>query len=213
MTAQKTLSPQAWAELLLLSLIWGGSFLSIRIALDEIGPFTSVAHRVGWGALALWAYVLVRRLPVPKDPRIWGAFLVMGCLNNVLPFTLMAWGQVHIESGLTSILNGATVAAAGAAANEVRPTAPFPEVSSSTTSPEASVSNLPPTETAVESQLPRTSTRTRSNVDSGAGRSSGTPRQRSTRLSSGPSRCNSPGESNGTPPRKISSLLLGATCH
>ncbi len=106
--AQKTISPRAWAELFLLSLIWGASFLSIRIALDEIGPLTSVAHRTGWAMLILWIYIALRRLPVPRSLRIWGAFLVMGFLNNVIPFSLMAWGQLHIETGLTSILNAAT---------------------------------------------------------------------------------------------------------
>ncbi|MDX8352024.1 DMT family transporter [Cognatiyoonia sp. IB215182] len=107
-TAQMTISPRAWAELVLLAFIWGGSFLSIRIALNELGFLTSVAHRTGWAMLILWAYVLFRRLPIPKDPGIWGAFLVMGLLNNVIPFSLMAWGQLHIETGLTSILNAAT---------------------------------------------------------------------------------------------------------
>ncbi len=108
MDTQKTLSGRAWAELILLSLIWGGSFLAIRIALDEIGFVTSVAHRVFWAALVLWAVVLIAGMPVPRAPRIWGAFLVMGLLNNVLPFSLMAWGQLHIETGMTSILNAAT---------------------------------------------------------------------------------------------------------
>ena len=108
MTTQKQLSGQAWGELLLLSLLWGGSFLSIRIALDEVGFLTSVAHRVFWAALLLWFVVILRKLQLPRDPKIWVAFFVMGLLNNVLPFGLMAWGQLHIESGLTSILNAAT---------------------------------------------------------------------------------------------------------
>ncbi|WP_424970061.1 DMT family transporter [Dinoroseobacter sp. S76] len=108
MTDQKTLSPRAWAELGLLSLIWGGSFLSIRIALDEIPFVTSVAYRVGFAALALWIFVLWRGGSIPRAPKLWGAFLVMGLLNNVLPFTLMAWGQLYVETGLTSILNAAT---------------------------------------------------------------------------------------------------------
>jgi len=58
--------------------------------------------------LVLWAFVALRRLPIPKDPQIWAGFLVMGLLNNVIPFSLMAWGQLHIETGLTSILNAAT---------------------------------------------------------------------------------------------------------
>lgn len=99
---------RAWAELALLSLIWGGSFLAIRTALDEVPFVTSVAYRVGIAALVLWAWVAIRRLAVPRDPKVWGALLVMGLLNNVLPFSLMAWGQLHIETGLTSILNAGT---------------------------------------------------------------------------------------------------------
>jgi drug/metabolite transporter (DMT)-like permease len=105
---QKTISSRAWAELLLLAFIWGGSFLSIRIALDEIGPLTAVAHRTGWAMLVLWGYVIMRRMELPKGWRVWAAFFVMGLLNNVIPFSLMAWGQLHIETGLTSILNAST---------------------------------------------------------------------------------------------------------
>lgn len=108
MTAQMTMSSRAWLELTLLALIWGGSFLSIRLTLDEVPFVTAVAHRVFWAMLALWVYIGVRRLPVPASPRVWGACLVMGCLNNVIPFSLMAWGQLHIETGLTSILNATT---------------------------------------------------------------------------------------------------------
>ncbi len=92
----------------MLAAIWGASFVSIRIALNEVGPLTAVAHRVGWAALVLWAVVLAMRLPVPRDPIVWVGFFGMGVLNNVIPFGLMAWGQLYIESGLTSILNAAT---------------------------------------------------------------------------------------------------------
>lgn len=108
MSVQKSLSPRAWIELALLGLIWGGSFLSIRVALNEIPVVTSVLHRTLWAMLALWVVVAVMRLPVPRNLRTWGGFLVMGLLNNVIPFALMAWGQLHIETGLTSILNAAT---------------------------------------------------------------------------------------------------------
>lgn len=108
MTEQKTLSARAWVLLGLLSLIWGASFLSIRIVLDELPPLTVVAHRVGWAALALWLLVLGQGRALPRDPGVWWAFLGMGLLNNVLPFTLMAWGQLHISTGLTAILNAGT---------------------------------------------------------------------------------------------------------
>lgn len=102
------MSPRAWTELTLLGLIWGASFLSIRIALDVVPVMTSVLHRVFWATLVVWGIVWFKRLPVPRDARIWFAFMVMGLLNNVLPFSLMAWGQLYVETGLTSILNAAT---------------------------------------------------------------------------------------------------------
>jgi drug/metabolite transporter (DMT)-like permease len=101
-------SARAWSELLVLGLIWGGSFLAIRTALDELSFVTSVAWRVAPAALALWIWVALRRLSLPRDPRVWRDLLVMGVLNNVLPFSLMAWGQLHIETGLTAILNAST---------------------------------------------------------------------------------------------------------
>ena len=108
MTQQRTLSIQTWAELFLLGLIWGGSFLAIRLALNEIPFVTSVAHRVFWAAVLLWGYVFLRRLPLPRDPRVWAALFVMGLLNNVIPFSLMAWGQLYIPTGLTSVFNAGT---------------------------------------------------------------------------------------------------------
>ncbi|MGF1660664.1 MAG: DMT family transporter [Rubrimonas sp.] len=108
MSAPAALSPRAAAELGLLALIWGGSFFSIAVALREIGPLTAVLHRVFWAALLLWAVALARGATIPRAPKLWGAFAVMGLLNNVAPFSLMAWGQTQIETGLVSILNAST---------------------------------------------------------------------------------------------------------
>ena len=105
---QKTISAHAWLLLIILSFIWGGSFLSVHVALAEIGPLTAVAHRTGWAMLILWGYIFARKLDIPREPRICAAFLVMGLLNNVIPFSLMAWAQLHIETGLTAILNAST---------------------------------------------------------------------------------------------------------
>lgn len=80
----------------------------MRIALDEIGPLTAAMHRVLWAAVLLWVITLARGATLPKGLRLWFGFLVMGCLNNVIPFTLLSWGQLHIETGLTAILNAAT---------------------------------------------------------------------------------------------------------
>ena len=112
------LSTRAWAELLLLSAIWGGVFFAVAIAQRELGTLTVVLHRVGWAAAFLWLVARARGMPLPRGLGIWGAFLVMGCLNNALPFTLIAWGQMQTGTGVAAILNamtavfGALVAAA-----------------------------------------------------------------------------------------------------
>jgi drug/metabolite transporter (DMT)-like permease len=108
MNTQKSLSLAAWVSLISLALIWGASFLSFAIGLRELPVFTLVAHRVFWGALALWGVVFALRIPLPANLKTWGALLIMGLLNNAIPFSLIAWGQTYIESGLASIINGST---------------------------------------------------------------------------------------------------------
>jgi len=98
------------AALLLLALaaVWGGSFFFAEIALAEVPPLTITLHRVFWAVPMLAVIVALSGLKLPRDPRLWGAYLVMGGLNNAIPFSLIFWGQTHIESGLASILNGTT---------------------------------------------------------------------------------------------------------
>jgi len=105
---QAAMTGMEWMFLITLSLLWGGSFYFAEIALVDFGPLTVVLGRVGFGALTLliWLYASGGRLPA--DARIWGAFLIMGVLNNVIPFSLIVWGQVSIDSGLASILNATT---------------------------------------------------------------------------------------------------------
>lgn len=108
MAPQKTLSLAAWISLVSLALIWGVSFLCFALGLRELNAYTLVAHRVFWGGLVLWGVVFAMRIPLPKSAKSWGALLIMGLLNNAIPFSLIAWGQTHIESGLASIINGST---------------------------------------------------------------------------------------------------------
>jgi len=108
MEYQKTIGPRSWADLLLLALIWGGTFVAVGIGLREIGVLTLVAFRVLGGAIVLWIYVFAKGLQIPKKPSVWGAFLIMGLLNNVIPFSLITWGQTYTEAGLAAILNGST---------------------------------------------------------------------------------------------------------
>ena len=105
---QQTLSLSAWISLLSLATIWGGSFLAYSLILREVPVFTLVANRVLWASLTLWAVFLLLKLPLPNLRQCYFLF-VMGFLNNAIPFSLIAWGQTHVESGLASILNGTTV--------------------------------------------------------------------------------------------------------
>ncbi|MEN8874556.1 MAG: DMT family transporter, partial [Pacificibacter sp.] len=108
MTPQKTLSKAAWIGLGLMGLFWGGSFLSIELMLRQMPVETLVALRVIGGALGLWAYVLIRGYEIPKAPRIWISFLLIGLINVAMPFGLITWGQQYIPSGLAGILNAFT---------------------------------------------------------------------------------------------------------
>ncbi len=97
-----------WALLVALSVLWGGSFFFVEVAVRELPPLTVVVARVGLAALALHLLVRALREAMPRAPRIWAAFLGMGLLNNAVPFTLFVWAQTHIPSGLASILNATT---------------------------------------------------------------------------------------------------------
>lgn len=108
MSVRRTMGAAEWAMLIALSLLWGGSFFFNGVAVKALPPLTLVFLRVALAALTLNALLIVRGTPLPLDRRIWSAFFGMGLLNNVLPFTLIVWGQTHIASGVASILNATT---------------------------------------------------------------------------------------------------------
>lgn len=103
-----SMKPAEWGMLLLLSIFWGGSFFFVEIALHDFQPFTLVFLRVTLAALILISVVYIGGQRMPASLRVWGAFLVMGALNNALPFSLIVWGQTRIDSGVASILNATT---------------------------------------------------------------------------------------------------------
>ena len=116
-----TLDSKSIPMLLLLAVVWGGSFFFGEVALREVPPLTLTLHRVIWAVPILVLIVLFKGISVPRSPRIWGAYLVMGALNNAIPFSLLFWGQTQIESGLVSILNGTTAMFAAVVAGLLLP--------------------------------------------------------------------------------------------
>ena len=103
-----TMNRRDWAILLILSVLWGGSFFFIEIALETVRPFSLVLIRVAIAAALLWVFLLARgeRLAMPPGAAL--AFLVLALLNNVVPFVMFAWAQEEITGGLASILNATT---------------------------------------------------------------------------------------------------------
>lgn len=97
-----------WSLLILLSILWGGSFFFAKMALTELGPFTIVFFRVALAALALNIVTSAIGASLWRAGTPWRQLLVMGALNNALPFSLIFWGQTTITSGLASILNATT---------------------------------------------------------------------------------------------------------
>ena len=106
--AGQAMGREDWAILLFLSVIWGGSFFFIEIALASVQPFTLVLTRVALAAAMLWAFLWWRGQRLPMPPGAIGAWLVLGLLNNAVPFMLFAWAQEEITGGLASILNATT---------------------------------------------------------------------------------------------------------
>lgn len=97
-----------WALLIMLSMLWGGSFFFNGVAVKELPPLTIVLARVAIAAVLLMPLLRARGGKLPADLRGWTPFLVMGLLNNVIPFSLIVWGQTQITSGLASVLNATT---------------------------------------------------------------------------------------------------------
>lgn len=102
------LGPMDWGLLVLLSLLWGGSFLCVGIAVQELPVLTIIALRVSLAALVLWGIALFSGHQLPRGRKIWQAFLALGLLNNVIPFGLIVFGQQTIGAGLAAILNATT---------------------------------------------------------------------------------------------------------
>lgn len=97
-----------WGLLIALATVWGGSYFFVKVAVAELQPFMVVAARVGLAMVALHLIARLTGTPLPRSPQLWLAFLGMGILNNLIPFSLIVWGQTQIASGLAAILNATT---------------------------------------------------------------------------------------------------------
>jgi len=94
-----------WIAFIGLGLIWGSSFLWIKIAVQEMGPNTLVAYRVLFGLLFGIVVVLFQRAKWPSTFKEWLPLLILGLTNIAIPFFLISWGEQVIDSGVASILD------------------------------------------------------------------------------------------------------------
>jgi drug/metabolite transporter (DMT)-like permease len=106
--ADTSIHSRDWTLLILLSILWGGSFFFNGIIVREVPPFTAVFLRVCLAALLLVPLLRIYGVGWPRGVSGWTPFLAIGLFNNVLPFSLIVTGQTYIPSGLASILNATT---------------------------------------------------------------------------------------------------------
>lgn len=102
------MTARTWALLMLLGLIWGGSFFFARIAVQHVPPFTLTFLRLSLAALALHLYLRGRFGLYQALKERWPEFLLLGIINNAIPHTLIFFGQTQIGAGLAAILNATT---------------------------------------------------------------------------------------------------------
>jgi drug/metabolite transporter (DMT)-like permease len=94
--------------LLALATLWGGSYTLIKLGVATIPPITLIAARTGIAGLLLLVLMRLRGARMPTDLSTWRRFLVQACLNSVVPWTLIAWGERQVDAGLATILNSAS---------------------------------------------------------------------------------------------------------
>ncbi|HEV7283471.1 MAG TPA: DMT family transporter [Kaistia sp.] len=108
MAIRQTMTRGDWALLATLSALWGGSFFFNSVAGRALPPFTLVSLRVGLGALILLSLLRLTKQALPGHWRVWRVLFGMGLINNVIPFSLIVWGQQQVPSGLAAVLNATT---------------------------------------------------------------------------------------------------------
>jgi drug/metabolite transporter (DMT)-like permease len=93
------------ALLLVLATLWGASYTFIRVAVASIPPITLIAGRTAIAGVLLLIIMYWRGLRMPRDAATWRRFLFQACLNSVIPWTMIAWGERTLDAGLATILN------------------------------------------------------------------------------------------------------------
>lgn len=94
-----------WFVFILLGLIWSSSFMWIKIGLQEVGPVTLVAFRVLFGFLLCAVIIFIQKVKWPKNYGVWSQLLLLGIINQAIPFFLISWGEQSVDSSVAAILD------------------------------------------------------------------------------------------------------------
>ena len=105
---QRAMTAREWGLLALLSLLWGGSYFFVAVAVTDLPPLTLATLRVGLGATVLWACAPLLGVSPPRSRAALAALTLLGLMNNALPFALISWSQTRLPGGLASIIVAAT---------------------------------------------------------------------------------------------------------
>lgn len=106
--APARLDGAGWVMMLVLAVLWGGSFYFYKVLVAALPPLTVVLARVGIAALLLNGWLILAGRPLWRHRARWRDFAGLGLLNNVIPFFLIAAGEIHVASGMAAILNATT---------------------------------------------------------------------------------------------------------
>jgi drug/metabolite transporter (DMT)-like permease len=97
-----------WFLFLALGIMWGSSYLFIKLGVETLEPFQLIAARMLVGLVILWLIVgLWKREPAPRDARTYGHLIVMSIINIIIPFALITWAEQSVDSAVAAIINGA----------------------------------------------------------------------------------------------------------
>ncbi len=108
MSAPADKAPNLAFEILLLgvlALLWGSSYLFIKVAVESLPPFTLIAMRVAIAGLFLLAVMWGQGARLPADGKTWRLLLVQAFFTSIAPWTMVAWGQQYVDSALAGVLN------------------------------------------------------------------------------------------------------------
>ena len=99
-----TIPVRHYLALLFLAALWSSSFLVIKVSVVTIPPLTLTVIRLFVAMIILLSILLYKGEPLPKSGKAWFMCFLVGFFGNVLPFSLIGWGEVVVESGLTAVL-------------------------------------------------------------------------------------------------------------